>query len=174
MKRARLVIGRKEGTDVRIPVASVSREHCELRVEDGKLMIRDLGSSNGTYVNRQRIQEQQVSAGDLIGVGPAVFVARIEGNPQTVDSAKAYAAGSAPQAVAATGGHGPRPASPTSETRAMSPSKPGAPKPAAKAKPPADEVDEFDLRTPGDSSDSSISDLDFDFLDEEDDDKKKL
>src|SRR6266853_1332030 len=36
MKRARLVIGRKKECDIRIPVPSVSREHCEVRVESGK------------------------------------------------------------------------------------------------------------------------------------------
>ena len=173
MKRARFLIGRREGCDIRIPIASVSREHCELRVEEGKLMVRDMGSSNGTYVNRQRIQEQEVNAGDLIAVGPAVFVARIDGNPAKIDAAKAYNAGSAPQPVAATSRPGSRPASPTSETRSMSPSKPGAA--PAKPKPAPKDDDEFDLRPAGgDSSDSSASDMDFDFLDEDEEDKKKL
>lgn len=181
MKRARLLIGRKAGCDIRIPVASVSREHCELRVEDGKLIARDMGSSNGTYVNRQRIQEQEVSAGDLIAVGPAVFVAQIEGKPDTIDAIKSFNAGASPTAVAAAGSPSARPASPTSETRSMhaskTPSKPGA-KPPAKTKSLMDDDDEMDLRgkdgPPDTSGDSSISDLDFDFLNEDDEDKKKL
>lgn len=187
MKRARLLIGRREGCDIRIPVASVSREHCELRVEDGKLIARDMGSSNGTYINKQRIQEQQVSAGDLISVGPAVFVAQIEGHPASIDAAKAFAAGGAPQPATSASGPASRPASPTAQTRAISPSpaKPAA-KPTAKpaAKPKSlmddDDDDDMDLRSKGGtkgaakSGDSSISDLDFDFLDEDDEDKKKL
>lgn len=182
MKRARLLIGRREGCDIRIPVASVSREHCELRVEDGKLIARDMGSSNGTYINKQRIQEQQVSAGDLISVGPAVFVAQIEGNPATIDATKAFNAGSAPQPAASASGPASRPASPTAQTRAISPppaKPPSGAKPAAKPKSLMDDDDDdMDLRKPGKgaakSGDSSVSDLDFDFLDEDDEDKKKL
>jgi pSer/pThr/pTyr-binding forkhead associated (FHA) protein len=183
MKRARLVIGRKEGCDIRIPVASVSREHCEFRVEEGKLIVRDMGSSNGTYVNRERIQETAVSPGDLISVGPAVFVARIDGKPEKIDSAMSFASGSPPQPFAAAGSPGSRPASPHAQTRSMPPtgstkpatkSGPGT-KPAAKPKPITDDDDEFDLRPPGGGKgDSSISDMDFDFLDEDDEDKKKL
>lgn len=179
MKRARFLIGRRQGCDVRIPVASVSREHCELRIEDGKLIARDMGSSNGTYINRQRIQEQQVSAGDLIAVGPAVFVAQIEGKPETIDAVKCFNTGSAPQPATAAAGPASRPASPTAQTRSINPgpSKPAPSKPAAK-KSLMDDDDDMDLRTPAkggdDSGDSSISDLDFDFLDEDDDDKKRL
>ncbi len=177
MKRARLLIGRREGCDIRIPIASISREHCELRVEEGRLFIKDLGSSNGTYVNRQRIQEVQLSPGDLIAVGPAVFVTRIDGNPAQVDAAKSYNAGSAPQPVAAASSPNSRPASPTAQTRMVSPSKPaGATGPAPAKKPLLDEdEDELDLRSKGGgSADSSASDLDFDFLDEDEEDKKKL
>ena len=39
MKRARLVIGRKKECDIRIPVSSVSREHCEVRIEGGKVEL---------------------------------------------------------------------------------------------------------------------------------------
>jgi predicted component of type VI protein secretion system len=176
MKRARFLIGRREGCDVRIAVASISREHCELRVEDGRLYIKDLGSSNGTYVNRQRIQEVQLSAGDLIAVGPAVFVTRIDGQPADIDAIKSYNAGSAPQPVAAASSPGSRPASPTSQTRMMSPPK-AAGGGAAPAKKPLieDDEDEFDLRPKGGgSADSSASDVDFDFLDEDEEDKKKL
>lgn len=169
MKRARLLIGRREGCDVRIPIASVSREHCEVRIEDGRVYVKDLGSSNGTYVNRQRVQEVQLSPGDLIAVGPAVFVTRIDGLPAQIDAAKAYEQGSAPQAVAATSGPGSRPASPSSPTK-MVPPKAGGKKSLLD-----EEEDELDLRGPSkDSADSSASELDFDFLDEGEEDKKKL
>lgn len=189
MKRARFLIGRREGCDIRIAVASISREHCELRVEDGRLLIKDLGSSNGTYVNRQRVQEVQLSPGDLIAVGPAVFVTRIEGQPADIDPIKSYNAGSAPTPVAAASSPGSRPASPTSQTRMISPPKPGSGGggPGPKAAPPGpskkplldeddDDNDDLDLRPKGgtDNADSSASDLDFDFLDEDEDDKKKL
>ena len=172
MKRARLLIGRREGCDVRIPIASISREHCEVRIEDGRVFVKDLGSSNGTYVNRQRVQEVQLSPGDLIAVGPAVFVTRIDGVPAQIDAAKSYQQGSSPQAVAATNSPGSRPASPSSPTRMVSPSKPSGP---SKKSLLDEDEDELDLRGPSkDSADSSASELDFDFLDEDEEDKKKL
>lgn len=182
MKRARFLIGRREGCDARIAVGSVSREHCELRIEDGKLYIKDLGSSNGTFVNRQRIQEVQLSPGDLIAVGPAVFVTRIEGEPVDIDPVKSYHAGSAAQPLSAASSPGSRPASPTAQTRMISPPKPssggGGGGGAAPARKPLldEDEDELDLRPKGgpDSADSSASELDFDFLDEDEDDKKKL
>lgn len=155
MKRARILIGRKKECEIRIPVSSVSREHCEIKVEGGKLKVRDMGSSNGTYVNRERIQEAELSAGQLLGVGPAVFVVVIDGEPAVVDGKDAYARGSAPEPVAAAAAPGARPP------------KPGSPAPAAKA--PLLDDDDLDLRSP---DDSSVSDFDFDFLDDEEDKKQ--
>lgn len=171
MKRARLLIGRKQECDIRIPVSSVSREHCELRIDGGKLLAKDMGSSNGTYVNRERIQETELSAGQLLAVGPAVFVVRIDGQPETVDGKKAYAQGSAPEPVGASGAPGSRPAAPGGAKPAQA-AAPQAPKPAAKpaAKPADDDDDDdLDLRSP---DDSSVSDFDFDFLDDEEDKKQ--
>ena len=176
--RTRAIIGRQTDCQIRIPSAGISRHHCELTLADGKILLRDMGSSNGTYVNRQRVQESQLAAGDLIAVGPAVFVAKIDGKPDKIDPANAFTQGSPPQPVAAASSPGSRPAPPRSETKVMPPAKPGAKpgKPAGKPKPLTEEDDdEFDLTTPGGGpGDSSISDIDFDFLDEDEDDKKKL
>jgi predicted component of type VI protein secretion system len=148
MRRARLAIGRKKECDVRIPAPSVSREHCELRVESGKLWVKDLGSANGTYVNGERIQEVEAQAGAVLAVGPAVFVLRIDGAPENID-AKAIAASVArPSAVASPKAPGVRPAAPG----------PAKPKPA---------LDDSDLDDLG----SSAGDFDFDFLDDEDEPK---
>ena len=51
------VIGRRQESDLCIPLMVVSRRHCELNVEMGRLKIRDLGSRNGTYVNGQRVDQ---------------------------------------------------------------------------------------------------------------------
>jgi len=73
LKRERTVIGRTNSCDLRIPVGSVSREHCEILVNGESVTIRDLGSSNGTFVNDTRVQEAKVGAGDVIVVGPVRF-----------------------------------------------------------------------------------------------------
>jgi len=46
--------------------------------------IRDLGSSNGTYVNNQKISEQEIAPGDHIVIGQVVLTARINGQPADV------------------------------------------------------------------------------------------
>lgn len=85
LKQPRTVIGRDEACDVRIPVAAVSRRHCELTVAAGAVTLRDLGSSNGTFINQQPIaDEARVQAGDVITIGPMVFIARIDGEPRDI------------------------------------------------------------------------------------------
>lgn len=80
----RTVIGRKRSCDLRIPLTSVSRQHCEIVVEDEIATLRDLGSSNGTYHNSTRVQEQKLSAGDEVVVGPVVFIVMINGVPEEI------------------------------------------------------------------------------------------
>jgi len=81
----RVVIGRKNSCDLRIPLTSVSRQHCEIVMIDGDAKLRDLGSSNGTYVNASRVQEHTLSAGDEITVGPVVFTVVIDGVPADIE-----------------------------------------------------------------------------------------
>lgn len=79
------VIGRKNNCDLRIPLSSVSRQHCILKVEGGKLIVRDAGSSNGTFHNSIRVTEAVLAAGDELVVGPVVFTIVIDGKPRTID-----------------------------------------------------------------------------------------
>jgi predicted component of type VI protein secretion system len=160
--KPRLLFGRKEECQVRIPVSSVSREHCELRTEGERVLLRDLASSNGTYVNGQRIQqEQELSAGDLLGIGPAVFVVRIDGQPAQIDVAESYARGAAPLPASQASGPKARPQAPVGRPKHKSVSKPAA-------------KDDSDLDLGSGLGDSSVSDFDFDFLDEDEEDGKKL
>jgi pSer/pThr/pTyr-binding forkhead associated (FHA) protein len=66
----RFTIGRAEDCDLRPNCPLVSRHHCELIVEGPCVSIRDSRSKNGTYVNGQRVaDEQELHSGDLVGVG---------------------------------------------------------------------------------------------------------
>jgi pSer/pThr/pTyr-binding forkhead associated (FHA) protein len=71
-------IGRGRGTSIILPHPLVSRQHCELYEADGQLMVRDLGSLNGTFVNNQRITESLLSPGELLTVGTVTFRAVYE------------------------------------------------------------------------------------------------
>lgn len=68
---AQLVVGRSRACQVVLGDETVSRRHAELRFRDGRWMLRDLGSSNGTYVNGRRVVEAEVRPGDLVQLGGA-------------------------------------------------------------------------------------------------------
>jgi pSer/pThr/pTyr-binding forkhead associated (FHA) protein len=90
------VMGRREDCDLRIPLGEVSRKHCRLIADGESLKIEDLGSSNGTFVNGQRIQESPVNAGDAIQIGPISFVVQIDGVPADEDIRAPAPAAAAP------------------------------------------------------------------------------
>jgi hypothetical protein len=68
---ARLLIGRSSACQLVLADDTVSRRHAELRIEDGRWLLRDLGSSNGTWVNGRRVVEAEVRPGDLLHLGGA-------------------------------------------------------------------------------------------------------
>ena len=82
------VIGRGENCDLRVPLLSVSRRHCELRVQGLGLKVKDLASSNGTYVNNNRVTEVDLRAGDRLAVGPIVFTLQVDGQPDEIRPVK--------------------------------------------------------------------------------------
>ena len=81
------VIGRREDCDFRIPLGEISRKHCRL-VKDGEaLRVEDLGSSNGTCHNGERVQAAFLQPGDTLQVGSVAFVVQIDGAPADDDMA---------------------------------------------------------------------------------------
>lgn len=92
------VIGRREDCDLRIPLGEISRKHCRL-IRDGEtLKVEDLGSSNGTYHNGERIQEALLQPGDTIQVGSIAFVVQVDGVPADEQLQPIIAATVAPEA----------------------------------------------------------------------------
>jgi hypothetical protein len=67
--RARLTIGRSSECQLVVTDDTVSRRHAELRAQDGRWLLRDLGSSNGTWVNGRRVIEAEVRPGDVVQLG---------------------------------------------------------------------------------------------------------
>lgn len=93
LSKDRTVIGRTNSCDLRIPLSSVSRKHCELIMGNGGVSVKDLGSSNGTYQNGKKVEESKLSAGDVLAVGPVVFTVVIDGKPAQVKPPKIKASG---------------------------------------------------------------------------------
>jgi len=88
VRTAVTVIGRGENCDLRIPLVSVSRRHCEVSVSGEQIKAKDLASSNGTYVNNKRITEIELKAGDRLVVGPVVFTVQVDGVPEEIHPVK--------------------------------------------------------------------------------------
>ncbi len=84
VRKDRIVIGRKHSCGLRIPLSAISREHCEIRLTDDGIIVKDLGSSNGTYHNSLRVQEAELTAGDEVSVGPVVFTVVVDGRPAEI------------------------------------------------------------------------------------------
>jgi len=74
-------IGRRQDCDFCIPLTVVSRRHCEINQDAGKITVRDLKSRNGTFINDQAIEEKIVKAGDVLKIGPVQFVVQVDGKP---------------------------------------------------------------------------------------------
>lgn len=96
--REMTVIGRREDCDLRIPLGEVSRKHCRILKDDDGLRVEDLGSSNGTFHNEERVQASQLNAGDTVRVGPVTFMVQIDGVPADEDMQPASAPEGAAQA----------------------------------------------------------------------------
>jgi pSer/pThr/pTyr-binding forkhead associated (FHA) protein len=160
--RLPVVLGRGDDCKIRIPVASVSRRHCQLSLDDDELVVKDLKSSNGTYVNGEKVRSHELVPGDLLAIGPAVLVVRIDGHPKEVDPLESYAAGSVSQA-SGSGGTGAGP-----EAIAGVPTWSGQ---AGAAETAPDKPTQVSGDAKGGKDDDDIDNLlaDFDFGDDEDD-----
>lgn len=66
---ARITAGRHPRSDIFLDDVTVSRKHAEFLYDDGAFTVRDVGSLNGTYVNRQRIDQAVLRTGDEVQIG---------------------------------------------------------------------------------------------------------
>ena len=67
-------IGRSKQATLTLPHHLVSRKHCEIREKDGKLLVQDLGSMNGTYIKDQKIVGEAIlEPGELLTIGTVTF-----------------------------------------------------------------------------------------------------
>lgn len=66
----RVTVGRKTSSDIFLDDVTVSRKHAEFyRTAEGGFAVRDAGSLNGTYVNRERVEDVALTGGDEVQIG---------------------------------------------------------------------------------------------------------
>jgi hypothetical protein len=70
------VLGRGSGAGIRLDDKSVSREHCRIWWDGQRAVLNDLGSTNGTLVNGERVAEWELADGDVVNVGQSLVIVR--------------------------------------------------------------------------------------------------
>ncbi|MDO5687748.1 FHA domain-containing protein [Pseudoscardovia radai] len=65
----RVTVGRDASSDIMLDDGTVSRQHAVFVRKDGHYSIEDVGSLNGTYVNRRRVDSAQLKSGDELMIG---------------------------------------------------------------------------------------------------------
>jgi adenylate cyclase len=70
---ASVIVGRSPTSDFPIIDPTISRRHAQILRQDEKILVRDLGSSNGTYVNGVRVESAELKPGDLVTFGKVMF-----------------------------------------------------------------------------------------------------
>lgn len=61
--------GRSSSSDIFLDDVTVSRKHCQFIADQGGHLVRDSGALNGTYVNRERVDQSHLHAGDEVQIG---------------------------------------------------------------------------------------------------------
>lgn len=84
LQKRRSVIGRMHTCDLRIPLTSISREHCEVVWDDAGVSFKDLNSSNGVYHNGAKARQGRLKPGDELVVGPVLFTVVVNGQPRDI------------------------------------------------------------------------------------------
>jgi Protein of unknown function (DUF3662)/Inner membrane component of T3SS, cytoplasmic domain len=73
------VIGRGDQANLRLPDVGISRRHARIDFDGGQIVLTDLGSTNGTSVNGQRVSAVALNPGDMIQLGTTTLTFRVDG-----------------------------------------------------------------------------------------------
>jgi pSer/pThr/pTyr-binding forkhead associated (FHA) protein len=80
-----VLVGRKEDCDLQLDHKSISKQHCVIVKTDGLLLLRDLGSTNGTRVNGQRVRRAALLPNDRINIASLAFRVEFSDEEDSVD-----------------------------------------------------------------------------------------
>ena len=89
IRQGALILGRSSSCDLRLPHASISRRHARLTRRGERLLLEDLGSQNGTFVDDERVASPcELQVGQRIHIGPAVLRLRVPGANHNTHAAR--------------------------------------------------------------------------------------
>ena len=153
------VLGRGREATLMLPHPLVSRRHCEIFESNGYLVVRDMGSLNGTFVNNKRVTEAVLPTGGLLTLGSVTFQAVYGASPAGATPPAAVPAAASPVAAAPKAGAGdhavlgdfeivevsdtPRPTGPKRPPKRGA--QPSPPQPVSPPQPGAVKADDDDL-----------------------------
>ncbi len=81
IKLSQFLIGRDPQCHLRPASPVISKRHCALLTKNGRVFLRDFDSTNGTFVNDERVENQrELKNGDVLKIGPVVFRVQLEGS----------------------------------------------------------------------------------------------
>ncbi|MBT6176488.1 MAG: DUF4388 domain-containing protein [Deltaproteobacteria bacterium] len=81
-----LLVGRSADLDLVLSEEMVSRKHAKMKIQGDSMVLTDLGSTNGTYVNGEKIRRHDVTLGDRLLLGTSI-IRVIEASDMTIDEA---------------------------------------------------------------------------------------
>lgn len=114
------VLGRATECDLSFSVTHLSRKHAQLSIVNGQLMVKDLGSANGTFVNGQQVQEARLNKGDELRLDTLSFTVIGPGgdaDKTTVRAAVSPIAAAMPQTPAAPAAAAAKPAAESADRK---------------------------------------------------------
>jgi transcriptional regulator with GAF, ATPase, and Fis domain len=82
----RLTLGRDQANDVHLRDIATSRHHCAIEARDGRLLLRDLESRHGTFVNGVPVGERFLEHGDRVTLGASLFLVRLRNDTPEEES----------------------------------------------------------------------------------------
>lgn len=77
-----LILGRDKSCQILMPFSGVSKKHAQILVKEDSVVIEDMNSSNGTFIDGKQIKKQALKAGDRVALHNVVFELRKKSSPQ--------------------------------------------------------------------------------------------
>jgi len=129
------LVGRDAQCQLRPASQAISKRHCGVILRDGKVYVRDFGSTNGTSVNDELIRDAEVAVEDgaSLKIGPLDFTVRVERVPAPADGAPLPA--NTPESAAALAAVNAAAKAPTAPPRDTTPNPARPAKPGSKEAP---------------------------------------